>query len=65
MAEHAAQNSYEHDSIVEAEAHSIESAHQESWQTADDWAPADNITEQLARPDGEGAETYKYAKAHY
>ena len=63
MADYAMNNSYEFDSVMETKANVTESAHQESWKTVDDWAPAKNITEQLARPDGEGAETYKYAKA--
>jgi hypothetical protein len=34
----------------------------ESWRTDPHWEPASNITEQLNRTDGEGAETYKAAK---
>lgn len=58
MAKYAATNSYELDSVTEAEAQSMESVHAESWKTDPHWAPADTIGEQLARPDGEGKETY-------
>jgi hypothetical protein len=63
MAKYAATNSCEFDSVTEAEAQIMESVHAESWKTDPHWAPADAIGEQLARPDGEGKETFIYAKA--
>jgi hypothetical protein len=66
MAKYAATNSCEFDSVTEGRLRhkqSMESVHAESWKTDPHWAPADAIGEQLARPNGEGKETFTYAKA--
>ena len=65
MATYAANNTLDFQSMAMANATEVAStAHaKESWRTDPHWEPAANITEQLNRTDGEGAETYKAAKA--
>ena len=65
MATYAANKSLDFQSMAMASAAEVAStAHaEESWRTDPHWEPAANITEQLNRTDGEGAETYKAAKA--
>jgi site-specific DNA-cytosine methylase len=63
MAVYASNNSLDFESMGAATAEDIASkAHSETWKTDPHWEPANNIDEQLRRPDGEGAETFKYAK---
>jgi hypothetical protein len=62
MADYAATNSHEFDSVTMTTARGMDAVHKELWKNDPNWAPADNIDEQLARTDGEGAETYLYAK---
>jgi len=60
-AEYQANNSWQYANICKTKTE-VTNAYHEGWKTADDWEPAKDITAQLARPDGEGAETFKEAK---
>ena len=63
MAVYASNNSLDFESMGAATAEDIANkAHSETWKTDPHWEPANNIDEQLRRPDGEGAETFKYMR---
>ena len=60
-AEYQANNSWQYANICKTKTE-VTNAYHEGWKTADDWEPAKDITAQLPRPDGEGAETFREAK---